>query len=954
MLVGWKLVSSIEVNMANNYKINLPQTAFPMKAELAKREPQFLEYWRQIDLYKKLCALGKDKPKFILHDGPPYANGPIHLGQALNKILKDIILKYKRLSGYAAPYVPGWDCHGLPIELNLEKSLGKTNQTPEQFIAACRTYAEQQVQRQKQAFCRLGVIGDWEHPYHTMDFKYEADTIRAFAKIAEQGYLVRGDKPVHWCVSCGSALAEAEVEYKDKTSPALDIGFKVIGVPAKFTALKLKPLPIIIPIWTTTPWTLPANEAVALNPNIEYSLVEDAKRSCYFVIASALLLQVAARYASEFKVITTCLGRELEKLKLQHPFLDKIVPTVLGDHVTIDAGTGAVHTAPVHGRDDYIIGQQYNLPMVNPVDPNGCFNEHTPIFAKENVFKANDHVIQVLTEKGTLIHAETVTHSYPHCWRHKTPLIFRATTQWFINLDKNDLRQRAMQASNQVQWIPEHGRERMHEMLEKRFEWCVSRQRLWFTPMAIFVNRDTGALHPEAVKLMELVAQGVEKEGIAYWYKLNTQEFLTQHTSYPAANYIKNMDALDVWFDSGVVHFCVPKQHAELTEVADLYLEGCDQYRGWFQSSLLTAIAINGGAPYKAVISHGFTVDDKGHKMSKSVGNVIDPIEVVNQFGADILRLWVASSYYTSELGLSKEILQREADVYRMLRNTARFLLGNLCDFKLENLLPLSDLLDFDRWALNLVWELQKEFKACYENYSFHLACNALESLISGPLSGFYFSVIKDRLYTMSVANRARRSAQTAMFYMLEILVRCWAPILSFTAEEIWQEMKKIAPKREESVFLTSWFNELAVSQQDKLNWDKIRNVRDAVYRELEKMRAAGLIGSSLDAEVDVYCSGEIYNILKQLQFNDSESELRFILITSYAKVYDLAQKPQDAVEHADVCPGLWIKAKKSTYPKCARCWHHREDIGGNSTYPDLCSRCVVNESKEGENRRFA
>lgn len=936
-----------------NYKINLPKTAFPMKAELAKREPQFLEYWRKIDLYSKLRAAGKNKPKFILHDGPPYANGAIHLGQALNKILKDIILKYKNLSGFDAPYVPGWDCHGLPIELNVEKALGKANQTPEQFIAACRAYAREQVARQKQAFCRLGVLGDWDHPYQTMDFKYEADTIRAFAKIVSQGYLVRGDKPVHWCVSCGSALAEAEVEYKDKTSPAVDIAFKVLEIPAIFAQCKLKSLPLIIPIWTTTPWTLPANEAVALNPNIEYSLIEDQKHKCYFIIAQALIDAVAARYASAFTEIHRCFGSDLEKIKLQHPFLDKVVLTVLGDHVTTDAGTGAVHTAPVHGRDDYIIGQKYGLPMVNPVGPDGCFHATTPFFAGESVFKANDHVIKVVAEKGALLHEESITHSYPHCWRHKTPLIFRATTQWFINLDKNNLREKAMTASDEVNWIPEHGCERMHEMLEKRFEWCVSRQRLWFTPMALFVDKNIGELHPDTAKLMEKVALGVEREGIVFWHKLNAQQFLTEHASLPAANYVKVMDALDVWFDSGVMHFCVPQQHAELNTVADLYLEGCDQYRGWFQSSLLTAIAINGQAPYQTVISHGFTVDDKGHKMSKSVGNVIDPMEVVNKTGADILRLWVASSYYTSEMGLSQEILQREADVYRMLRNTARFLLGNLCDFKPENLLPANELLALDRWALNLVVELQGVFKECYENYSFHLACNALETLVSGPVSGFYFSIIKDRLYTMQPEAQGRRSAQTTMFYMLEILVRCLAPILSFTAEEIWQEMKKFSPKREESVFLASWYNQMPVAQDAAINWKSIEACRAAVYQELEKMRGNGVIGSSLDAEVDIYCDGELYQHLSRLHVK-VESELRFVLITSYATLHKLAEKSADAIEYPEICPGLWIKAKKSEHQKCGRCWHHRADVGANFAHPDLCGRCVANEVGAGEERNFA
>ncbi|HEY5601966.1 MAG TPA: isoleucine--tRNA ligase, partial [Gammaproteobacteria bacterium] len=710
--------------------LNLPNTEFPMRGNLAQREPEMLARWDGMQLYQKMRDAARGKPVFILHDGPPYANGDIHIGHAVNKVLKDIIVKSKVLSGYNAPYVPGWDCHGLPIELQVEKKQGKAGVkiSAAQFRKACRDYASQQVDGQRKDFIRLGVLGDWDQPYLTMDFKTEADIIRALGKIIQQGHVHKGSKPVHWCADCGSALAEAEVEYEDKTSPAIDVRFKVLDEAALLARCHYADGlehagkgAISVVIWTTTPWTLPANQAVALNAELEYVLIEvtgpyGVER---LLLADALLKDAMGRY--EFRqhhVVAYCKGADLEGIKLQHPFYAREVPVILGEHVTTESGTGAVHTAPGHGQEDYVVGMRYQLPVENPVGANGCFLEGTELFAGEHVFKANDHVIEVLKAKGALVHHESLRHSYPHCWRHKTPIIFRATPQWFISMEQNGLREIALQAIKDTQWMPDWGRARIEGMVQNRPDWCISRQRTWGVPITLFVNKQSGELHPETARLIEAVAQRVEASGIDAWFNLQPRELLGAN----AENYDKVTDTLDVWFDSGVTHFSVLDNHAQLHTPADLYLEGSDQHRGWFQSSLLTSVAIRGAAPYKAVLTHGFTVDAKGQKMSKSKGNVVAPQKVVNQLGADILRLWVAATDYRAEMSVSDEILKRTADAYRRMRNTARFLLANLNGFDpRRDMVGLDDMIALDRWAVERASQLQQDLLVAYNQYEFHL-----------------------------------------------------------------------------------------------------------------------------------------------------------------------------------------------------------------------------------------
>lgn len=942
-----------------DYHVNLPKTDFPMKADLPRREPKILDFWQSIDLYNNFFYMDREQ-KFILHDGPPYANGAVHLGHALNKVLKDIILKIKALDGYAAPYVPGWDCHGLPIELNVEKKIGHVGAkvSAEQFIAACRKYADEQLAAQRADFIRLGVLGDWQHPYKTADFQSEAAIIRALGKVIANGYVERGFKPVHWCIACGSALAEAEVEYQDKTSPAIDVRFRVVD-PTFFKVPK-----VTIPIWTTTPWTLPANEAVCLHPDLEYVLVYAPKYQEHFVVLAELLAAVMQRFGEDQPQIKAkYLGKELAGIMLQHPFLDKQVPVILGLHVTVDAGTGAVHTAPAHGQEDFAIGREYNLPVKNPVGPDGKFLKDTQYFAGLNVFAANDEVIKVLTDKNSLIHAETLQHSYPHCWRHKKPLIFRATQQWFVSMDKKgvdgtSLREKALAAIEHIQWYPENGKTRMQEMLTNRPDWCISRQRVWGTPIALFVHKATGELHPAWEKLLALVVENIEREGVLYWHQLASDAFLKQHApEFASEDFVKVTDTLDVWFDSGTTHYYVLQQNPTLQFPADLYLEGNDQYRGWFQSSLLTALAINGIAPYKQIVTHGFTVDAQGHKMSKSIGNVIAPQQVTEKFGADVLRLWVAATYTYDDFPLSDEILQRNVDAYRIFRNTARFLLGNLFDFDVAtDLLPVEQMLALDRWAVSRLLELQKLVQADAANYKLYSACSNIQATLTTEISSFYFSVIKDRLYTMAAKSIGRRSAQTALFYILEIFVRILAPICSFTAEEIWQELRKIAPQREASVFLSRWFTlanapALTAGNLTDSDWRNIRLIRDEVNKNLEELRIAGKIGSSLAAEVTLYCDATQKELLRKLHHANG-NELRFILITSEAHLQDSSATPLNAA--ATAIPGLHLLAEPSTHKKCCRCWHYRADVGAQQEHPELCGRCGENLFGGGEQRYFA
>ena len=936
----------------NDYKntLNLPQTDFPMKASLATREPEVLKHWQEINLYGKLREQGRGRPKYVLHDGPPYANGDIHIGHAVNKILKDIIVKARTLGGYDAPYVPGWDCHGLPIEHAVEKKIGKAGiqVEPAKFRQACREYARAQVERQREDFIRLGVIGDWSRPYLTMDFSVEADIIRALGRIVANGHVMRGHKPVHWCSDCGSALAEAEVEYMDKTSPAIDVRFAVTD-PAAFLARCEHAAghagegPVHVVIWTTTPWTLPANQAVALHPELEYVLLQCSGPQGHerLLIAEPLVKAAMARYGIDsYRVVSNCLGRELEGVKLRHPFYAREVPVILGEHVTTDAGTGAVHTAPGHGLEDYVVGGRYGLAVDNPVGEDGKFLPGTELFAGEHVFKANDHVVEVLKARGALLHAEALNHSYPHCWRHKTPIIFRATSQWFIGMER--LREPALRAIQSVRWVPDWGQARIQGMIENRPDWCISRQRAWGVPIPLFVHRQTGEAHPETERLIEDVARRVEKQGIDAWFELKPQELLGAD----AENYDKVSDTLDVWFDSGVTHSSVLERRPGLSLPADLYLEGSDQHRGWFQSSLLTSVAMRGEAPYKSVLTHGFTVDAKGRKMSKSLGNVIVPQKVIKVMGADILRLWVAATEYRAEMSISDEILTRMADSYRRIRNTTRYFLASLSGFDGSAALPVKDMLALDRWAVSRAHELQKEVIEAYEQFQFHLIYQKLHQFCVVDMGGFYLDILKDRMYTMPANSLARRSGQTAMYHVAQGLVRWLAPVLSFTAEEIW---RYLPGSKSESVFQEQWYElpPLPEGAVDHAFWDEVIVVRQVVAKELEKLRVAGSIGSGLGAEVDIYCDDAKRERLQRLG-----DELRFVFITSYARVHPLSEKPADAVETE--IKGLAVRVAPSTFPKCIRCWHHREDVGSHKDHPQICSRCVQNVTGPGETRKHA
>lgn len=940
----------------SDYKhtVHLPQTKFPMKASLAQREPEMLAFWEQIQLYAKMRQKGQGKPKYVLHDGPPYANGHLHIGHAVNKILKDIIVKSKTLSGFDAPYVPGWDCHGLPIELNVEKKRGKPTDadSAKKFREACRQYAHEQKDIQKAEFKRMGVIGDWENPYLTMSPQFEAMTMRALGKIAEKGHIHQGRKPVHWCIDCGSALAEAEVEYQDKNSHAIDVRFPILSEETLFARCNHTDNkgqgPLSIAIWTTTPWTLPANQAVALNPELDYVVVQCESDGHHerLLVADGLLKDVMFRYGIEqYHVIAYCKGDALEGLKLQHPFYDREVPIILGDHVNLEAGTGAVHTAPGHGQEDYVAGQRYQLHVDNPVDGKGCFISSTPLLAGLHIYKANDTIIEILKSKGNLLQHKQLKHSYPHCWRHKTPLIFRATPQWFISMDQQKLREIALDAIAKTEWLPDWGRARITSMVENRPDWCISRQRTWGVPIPFFVHKETGQLHPDTPSLVETIARRADDEGIEAWYQLDPKELLGEQ----AADYHKVMDILDVWFDSGSTFAAVLKQRDDLHYPAELYLEGSDQHRGWFQSSLLIACAIDGHAPFKSVLTHGFTVDGNGMKMSKSIGNVISSEQFCKTQGADILRLWIASTDYRGEISYSDEIFNRNGDSYRRIRNTARYLLANLHDFDpKQHRLDEFEMLELDQYILVKAAEIQQEILAHYERFDFHLVCQAIHHFCSIELGSFYLDVIKDRQYTSAQNSRARRSAQTAMFHILHALARWLAPILSFTAEEIWQHLPHA---EEESIFLTEWYaipTFANFSNPQKQGWNQILAVRNEVNKALEKARNEGKIGSGLEAAIVLYVSEPL---LQQLQpYTD---ELHFVFITSKAQLLPESQKTTES--YSSELSGLAIAIQALTDTKCERCWHRRPDVGQNSEHPSLCQRCITNITEpKGETRLYA
>ena len=912
--------------------LNFPETSFPMRANLAKREPLWVEQWQQTNLYQRIRKVSQGRPKFILHDGPPYANGDIHIGHAVNKILKDIIIKSKTLSGFDAPYVPGWDCHGLPIEHQIEKKHGKGVE-PSKFRELCREFAAKQVENQKEDFVRLGVLGDWESPYKTMDFQTEADIIRSLSKIQKNGFLQEGAKPVHWCLDCRSALADAEVEYEDKKSPAIDVGFTFSDNQALAEALGFTHIydPVFAVIWTTTPWTLPANQAVAVGADIDYSLVRISDG--ILVLASELVETCMERYGiAEHEILSRFKGEALEGLILDHPFMERHSLLITGEHVTLDAGTGLVHTAPAHGIEDYIAGQSYGLKVDNPVRDDGTFQKETPIVGGMLVWEANEKIIDALRDNHKLLKATEFVHSYPVCWRHKSPIIFRATKQWFISLDggEQSVRARASEAVAKTDFYPAWGRARLQSMIENRPDWCVSRQRSWGTPMSLVVHADTGVLHPNIAELMEQVAQRVEKRGIEAWFDLDLSDLLGED----AKNWVKVRDTLDVWFDSGSTHVGVLDRRDELNKPADLYLEGSDQHRGWFQSSMLTGCAIDGVAPYKALLTHGFVVDGDGRKMSKSMGNVIAPQKISDTLGADILRLWVASTDYSGELSISDEILKRVVETYRRIRNTLRFLLANASDFDVKTQsVPIEEWFEIDRYAVQMTSRLQSEVLRDYDRFEFHHAMQKLQKFCSEDLGGFYLDILKDRLYTSPATSKERRAAQNAIWHIANSLIRLLAPILSFTADEAWA----IFAGEEDSVLLHKWHEFPDAGGDLLIRWDHLRRLRGLVQGHLEEKRGRGDIGSSLQAELTIKASGADFELLSQLQ-----DDLRFVLLTSEAEVAK--------GESNDIS----VTVRKSTHEKCERCWHYRSDVGGDEKHPTICKRCVDNLGGVGETRSYA
>ncbi|MEG2805131.1 isoleucine--tRNA ligase [Stenotrophomonas sp.] len=942
--------------MSQDYKatLHLPATEFPMRGDLPKREPGILSRWEDQGLYARLRENAQGRPLFVLHDGPPYANGQIHLGHAVNKILKDIIVKSRYLAGFDAPYVPGWDCHGLPIEIAVEKKWGKVGVKldAEQFRQKCREFAEEQIELQRRDFKRLGVIGDWDNPYKTLSFDFEANEIRALSKVFANGHIVRGAKPVHWCFDCGSALAEAEIEYQDKTSPAIDVAYAArdgAQLAARFGATLPADVEVAVPIWTTTPWTLPASLAVSLGAQIDYVLAEgpahNGKRR-WLVLAAALAERSLQRYGVDGLVVHGhATGAALENLLLAHPFYPtRDIPLLNGDHVSDEDGTGAVHTAPGHGQEDFVVSQQYglmdtyNAGQINPVDGRGVYLPSTPpagdvALAGVHLWKAQPLIVDVLRASGALLAFVEIVHSYPHCWRHKTPVVFRATPQWFISMDKANLRRDAMAAIDNVGWFPSWGKARIGGMVEGRPDWCISRQRTWGVPIAMFTHRETGEPHPRTVELMQQVADRVEAEGIDVWYSLDSAELLGEE----AAQYEKVTDILDVWFDSGVTHEGVLLARG-FGKPADLYLEGSDQHRGWFQSSLLTGVAIDRHAPYKQCLTHGFTVDEKGRKMSKSLGNGIEPQDIMKTLGADILRLWIASADYSNEMSLSQEILKRNADAYRRLRNTARFLLGNLDGFDpTAHLVAPADMVALDRWIVHRAFEVQEKIKAAYTSYNMAEIVQLLLNFCSVDLGSLYLDVTKDRLYTMPVDSRGRRSAQTAMYHIAEAFTRWIAPILSFTADELWGYLPGA---RKDNVLMATWYDGLAPLPADAplgaADFDQLLALREQVAKVLEPMRANGAIGAALEAEITVAADADT-----AARWQPLAEELRFLLISG-----DVQVRPATTDE-------VFVSAQPTTKTKCVRCWHYRADVGSVAAHPELCGRCVTNIDGAGEDRRW-
>jgi isoleucyl-tRNA synthetase len=920
--------------------LNLPATTFPMQGNLALREPATLQRWESEGLYDRVRAARAGEVPFLLIDGPPYANGDIHIGHAVNKVLKDIVLKAARLDGFDAQLFVGWDCHGLPIELQVERAHGKVGEVldAKSFRQACRAYALAQVDAQREGFKRLGVLADWDHPYLTMNPAFEAEQLRLLASVIAKGHLVRGVKPVNWCLDCESSLAEAEVEHRERESSAIDVVFMAADTDAvanrfsdRAVAGRAGSWPIGFVIWTTTPWTLPANQAICVNASADYVLLAHAGRR--LVVARALINELAMRLDGEATIVGTARGADLVGSTAKHPFYSRVVPVLPGDHVTLDAGTGLVHTAPAHGLDDYKTAQAHGLPMTTPLAPDGRYVTGTECFSGLHVRQAEEPILTLLRDQNALLAHGRVTHSYPHCWRHKSPIIFLATAQWFLSMEGCNLRRTATTCIEDVRWIPAWGRDRIHAMVEGRPDWCISRQRYWGVPLALFIRKSDHALHPDMPSILERVADRVASEGVEAWFDSDPSDWGVD------ASYEKCMDILDVWFDSGSVHRCAfgPTERQQLERgaapQADLYLEGSDQHRGWFQSSLLLSAAAAERPPFKAVLTHGFTVDEHGRKMSKSVGNVVAPRTIVDTLGADALRLWVSSVDYSKDIPVSPQLIAHAGDAYRRIRNTNRFLLGNLADFDPRiHAIDSAQMVAVDRWALAKAAEVQRAIREAYERYDFSQVYHRLLNYCVVDLGGLYFEVLKDRLYTLPRASHARRSGQTALYHIAEAFVRWISPILSFTADEIWNHLPGY---RKDSVFTQRW-HEFPAIQRDELNWGVLQATREAARQALEGLRMNGDIGGSLDAEITVAAGPEAENDLSAVG-----EELRFWLLTSEATV---AVQDTGAVS---------VAARKSAALKCARCWHHRRDVGEHAQHPKLCRRCVTNTSGGSEERRY-
>jgi isoleucyl-tRNA synthetase len=934
--------------------LNLPETEFPMRGNLAKREPDMLASWEADDWYRQVQDAQSNREKtFILHDGPPYANGDIHIGHAVNKVLKDIVVKSRGLAGFSAPYIPGWDCHGLPIEHKVETTVGKIGEkfrSTSEFRDACREYATSQIERQKVDFKRLGILGDWDNPYLTMDYKVEADIVRSLGQIINNGHFHQGAKPVYWCTDCESALAEAEVEYQDRETWTVDVAFPIQNTNQISSVFGVSPeiaSEAAIAIWTTTPWTLPANQFVAVNEALQYVLAQFEKdgQRWTLVLAEGRLEALAARYTiGSFEILGEADGSALVGIQCEAPWDGRVVPVIMGDHVTLEAGTGAVHSAPAYGLEDFQAATSLDLELLTPVRDDGTFGESVAVVGGLHVEKSGPVIADYLAEKGRLVHRERLEHSYPHCWRHKTPVIYRATPQWFIRMQGQGLLETARQeVDSQIQFTPSWGKNRLAAMLEDRPDWCISRQRNWGVPITVFVHKETSKLHPDTETLFEEIAHKIEKGGINAWFDLETSEFLGDE----ASDYRKVTDVLDVWFDSGTTHASVLGRRDGLHFPADLYLEGSDQHRGWFQSSLLTSVAIHGKAPYGGLLTHGFTVDQDGRKMSKSLGNVIPPQDIMNTLGADILRLWIASTDFTKEMTVSHEILNRTSDTYRRIRNTARFLLANMTGFNPEtDQVPMDDLVSLDAEMIRRTCELSTKILVHYDRYEFSEVTQTLHHFCVDDLGGFYLDIIKDRQYTLKADSHARKSCQTALYWISDALVRWMSPILSFTAQEIWEVMPGERPHR--FVFAVTEAELPHADGRAVVNWSLIQSAKGLVNQAIEAARTEGLVKGSLSAEVELFAAGPTFDALAALG-----EELRFVTITSEANLGCLQEAPDRAISDA-TCPELSVIVRAAETEKCERCWHHRPDVGSVRAHPTLCRRCVDNIDGAGEERTFA